>query len=676
MRILGYRLKKEFLIPFIVDDFAAKWDLAVRWLWEEYYHDTNDSNTMESDDRIVSGFSYWLAHLLGNMIQTARDAAPGDPVYTPWLTQNGQNTLFRRFLEALPDIPVFLFQAESITVCPPSFAKVDLEEIEPAKPGLLLQLCDITLNSPVPSPLQRVQLKLGLDVLYDLLTYRPACRKHGLFDLMMTYCASSEEPRRLEAIRAIRRWWSVSGRSHLEKESDSKLEGITDEMEETFALLTDPQRDLRSAAGYVNGIHERLTQRTFSNCLSRLESLMQPGEWSKDRVLAIISTYLVCCLPNLSLMKDLICLFGHVNEESRSEIQAVVVTLVGKMARFIGMPSQENSNAMALLTCFESSPKDSEQILLEWFSIITGVLQPADEGKFTPGTEAMSRFLFERLDQFEQNASFLCMLVYGHGLSQRERQRVVILLADRLLGVEGGEPDIEEQREQQKTMFRNTIAKLLMSTGKDMLSAQDLIILFHTLEIAPGTSMTLQFRKQIEAIQLFLSSPSLSSYFTPRSLSSAFQNLLDAQGSRILPLFMRSLLIALVHLGDAFKPYVAGGPNSVLGRVMTFKSLWNGARNSGGTDDELKRAKALWEGWTRCMQKCAPQSFGLLVDISKTYMSLVLNKLDREFSVDFEKWVKSRAIAIGVPRSKLKRALTVLDRLKSGETAVVEDTVE
>lgn len=676
----GYDLKMNRLLPFIIQDFPSRWDFAVRWLWEEYYQDSlRPVDATDIDDRHVSGYNFWLCQLVDRLFRQAHNATLAEPSYTPWLVQNSQSDIFRRFIQALPEVPMYLFDSKALPPCPPTLVDEPLptgedsdEQWKLPDPALFLKLCNVELTEPLATPLQVLQLQLGLELMYEVITFRPSLRPKGLLTQFMEFCMSDQRVRRIQSIHIACRWWSAGNRGAAANVTPDK--SLVSDVADSFAAVMNSSLIKDLGCGYVEGVHVRLTQRVSAFCIGEFEKLCvkrdQEDPWSDSQKISRLHIFFICSLRDGSLFQTLVAMLDRLEEP----VQQCVLQLFEAMVPFLAMPSDTNQLGAQVLHALGNNTKLVETHLLTWTKhLLMSPVSPTEDLEPVRLSVMLTRFLHDKLIADElKDSLFWTFIVNGSGLRKPELQFALFKIADIYV-------DIENVTDNSQTeILVDSIGKAVSRQGTvstdDNLTLIETFVCFHTMALsdANNTVYALSLRKQVAVTQLFITSPSLTKLFTQHTVCVALQTIVDQLGGNRLPtLYLRSVLMSIVRFGDSMKQFICENEKSILRKIMMVRSLWNGARQAGDSDDERKRNQALWEGWTRCVHKSIPYSFPMMVGISKSYMTLILKKLDSAFRDEFEKWLKTRAVSSGFSRSKVKSALAVIAELKTETTLMV-----
>lgn len=518
----SFDLKYELLVPFLLEDFVSRWDLAVRWLWEEWFHSHVSLKSEEKMER--SAYTFWLGHLLDRMFAIANDALPGDSelLFIPWLTNRNQNILFRRFLNRLPLLPKFMFEPlesndQELLPLPECMYIVRESgiDIQYPTPAILSTLFDITLNRPVPTPLQKLKMILGIDVLYDAITSRPAHRQ-WLLKKFLNYSTDKIDVRRCEAIRILSRWWTFSAGIRERELEKTNLDGLLNQD------LPETIKSRIESGGFFDGVHKVLYSSAEKHAVAHVDHLLlevppesvieelpaepingtqtemevdaseeKPVEpqndapivpkWNTEAVHALSDLYFVFCSRDPSYCKRLFDIYGDskTDEMVKSSIEDSFISLF----KFYGMPVAPStpetapSLSIRLMDVFrEHCPPGCETLVLKF---LMTVLAPPQEPvlpirtaqqtqvSIVPprATKELCDFILECIEkkpaQFSENPLYWIYIINGEEMSRRSVVLGLLSLVDLLLGVEGESEDAKAEREANRELFATTVASLL-----------------------------------------------------------------------------------------------------------------------------------------------------------------------------------------------------------------------
>ena len=609
-------LKRQVFVPYLVEKFEQRWDLAVRWLWEEYY----TARKLDQEEQYV----YWVLYLVQKLMVSGDKASIGGEmeVFIPWMHTRAQNVLFRKFLTSLPKLPgELLLSADDETSLDRDLAN-----------GLLANLCRIKFtggsadSGASPTPLEAVKLQLGLSTVYEVSSHFLSI-KARCGDLLLECATAEDRARRSEALVVLQSWLDSNKLSSIEK-----LE---------------------------------------AHALDLLKTLKSAKEPTTSLVGQKTDLYLWLCAKKPELLAHLFDMWDTLGTDGDAVVKPTLLKSLRSCFVQIGMPSEGNKGMDVLGALMNSGLKSGiEDVVM---SLCEGLTQTDPP---TRASSELAEFTINLIDSKPEQFSNPLLWMYlldANGVSKEQAFRGMIILADGVLG----ETD-PEKVEVARVKFCQPVARLLErhpapeskpTSTNAALSAfvhpVDVCVLFNCLDVErPVNTPDLSLKKNMEATTLLMNHPLLNRYYSARVMCYSIAQIMDQHAQKAPTLFMRTVMATQSKFKDEVSNFIL---THVLTRCVSFRTLWLGARmdskNQQPTDDSSRRAKALWEGWVRLLKMLTPLSFGLLVQIPQPKMKQILEKCGNEAQNEFITWLAPNVRGNRVPQ-RYVTAQTVITEIK------------
>ena len=664
-RIFAHSIFSEYkglLIDWKLADFTHRWDLCLRWLWESSYLDhvnklannptakpagekkvkmgTVSEDSENSDSKSLSNYESNLLLIVEEMFLRAESAVIGQSTtFMPWLTSNSQSHIFRKFMSQLPYVPVNGRVFE-----------------------IIKSFMDIELTLPLPTPLEKVKYQLSLEILYDLVTAKPALRKR-LLPILLSNLFSRNSAKRQESIKIIRGWWTVDTEKTGEfGYADGVFKPVYPLLEGVAILLVGSltQKNLEiehfrkmKSKKAAELIVETLSHRVVTENGDDMES----DDWEASDVHGILEFYF-SLIPR---KPEIFRVFLEVIPKLTGDV--VVETSAQSISNFllgIGLPKDENDMSYKLLQQVIQHVHDSKQVqnvLLHTVKTMTNyppditLMQP-----FTTPSKSFTRMIIDMMTSkrgHELSSEFWACIIAGDGFTRAETYQAIYALTESF---------INEENPQNHDMFVYIVKEVLKPPS--VLSPVEFLIFINNLcDLDPIVKTERKFppisvQKCTQALDLFFYNA--HSPFTMRSISAAISLMVSnyTSGSAYPLLFMRTVLGYLVRFKEASFGFVL---SQVLAPCCNLRMLWNAAKDRvSSKSEESRAAKMLWDSFILCLRECAPNSFVLIIQLQRDRLSLVVDKLGDEFMKRFWDWcMQERA---GIRGKKVQVALEVMDR--------------
>lgn len=625
-----FHIKSRVLVAFILEDFPGRWDFAVRWLWEEMYHAARSGND-------YAEYDYWLCVLLDQLFRTAEHGSTSAQLqastYIPWFVHQNESALFRKFILALPRLPTAFW--ESAVVAPP--VPVDNISIESvASPGYLLSLLETPVNKPLPTPLQKLRIQLGMELLYDFIIVRPSTRKLAIA-MLLGYCIHADRARRSEAIRVARRFWTKSDEAAVAaaegaessaaamvETSGALAKRIADRLE-GFAMKS--LRELSASPKVEAGVS--LTPAASTDMIvdgapgdndddiETTTSTEQPApqpDWTEDQVARQLDLFMVMAVRDPLLLRHLFALYPTLVSDV---VKRTILSMLGRTIAQIGMPRADNPTSLKLVEALDLGVDEgSELLLLRVLQMLHASLKTKggeEDGVATRMSVEVTAYVRRQLVEHPSrysNPLFWAYILTGEGLATEDIVRGVVMLLSVIdedphgyltaLADEGADASTAKDRGQQ--LFVSTISRLLTIQQADArsskrgdtrgLSPVDLLVLLHSVETSPPFPdlPAITTRQMVTAITLCLQNPALSTHFTYSMYANALERLLDRHMADLPKIVMSTLR----HVARKYRE-LHGFTVDVLTKIANTRIFKGRGRMEG-------YGKAMWEYWVRCME--------------------------------------------------------------------------
>lgn len=584
------QIVKSLFIPFLIENFESRWDLAVQWLWQEWYIGEKNEN--------MDRYREFLMCLLDEIFENANRATDDRNLsaFIPWLHQRGQNLLFRKFLTSLPMIPL-------------EIVKSTLDESESRhSDGLILKLCNNAISGHVPTPIESAKIQLGLNTLYEVSTHFRPTRSFSE-NCLLEFCVSNDMHRRINALSVIQRWFT----------------------------------DDEYPNDRIRGLLEAIS-------IENLEGLREfNAEWGQEQVEQRLDLYLWLCVKDPIFISRLLKFWPEIMDKDSEEkiLSSTTVQNLKRTISIIGMPKVGKKSFRIIDAIQKFHPNGSEQLILPILESLYQPIQGIVLGSEI--TQAIISLISESPKQFS-NPMYWYYLLDAEGLPKETALRALVILAEYFLDKE----DPEELAQAKSAFCTITARLLRKhpapeskpSTGNlklnEFVHPIDVCVLFVCLDVAkPDNVPDLSLKKNIEVTNMLMNNPSVNQFFSGRIMCYSIAEILEKYEQKVPTLLLRTVISTLNKFKSEVSQFVL---THVLTRCVGFRSLWLGAKmeakKQSAVDADGRRAKALWEGWVRVLKILAPQSFSLLVQIPKPKMKQILEKSGNDTQIAYDKWLR------------------------------------
>lgn len=585
----------DVVVSFFLEDFLGRWDFAVRWLWEEHYH-----GFREGENYIQ--YDYWLCMLLQRIMadadQAALDVQKQKTTFIPWLIGHDEATTFRRFLTSLPRLPTSFCRAEQVPNLDSSLASVEYS-------GFLMSLLKTPLSRPIATPLQKLRLQLGVDILFDLISQRLTMRAYAT-RLFLTCCVHPERGRRSEAIRVARKLWSS-------EQVDSSVNSFVVSKLENLAIkfilaLTNSIEDQDNS-----DLDEELLFTETSSTVTELPKTA--NGWDEETAMKHLDLYMVMLGKDPALLKYLLSIYYQFEREG--PIAKTALGMLGRSIAYIGMP-KVGQPSMKIVDAIESEcPEGSEDILLRILQVLSvpqKKITESGENDLPPRLSSelvgcIRKVIQQRPHTFN-DPLFWGYMLPGEGMSRDDVIRGLVHIIT-VLEDDGYEKmttlpdeDTNNLSDKGRQLFVTAVSRLFCYQQQDgdadkkalsfnIVTPADVLVLLHTVEIAPPLPdlPSTSLRQMAIAVNLCLQHPSFAPYFTHSAFAVALQKVLDDHLSKLPRIFMSTL----AHCVRKWKKELTVFTTDVLAKVASSRVFKGKGRSEGD-------GKVVWEFWIRCIE--------------------------------------------------------------------------
>ncbi|CAG8496504.1 9364_t:CDS:10 [Ambispora leptoticha] len=240
---------RELMMKYILEDFRGRMELALTWLYEEWYH---DNIMLRNSSSYSANYAKWLRRLL--------DAA------MPALEAKDQT--FSSFLLDVPELP---------------------EDV--------VDRVKIYCNDPD-------RMQLGFSTLSQLIEMRPPVRQCAM-NILLQYSIHKDRITRSSAIVTLRKWWGAHDNSQIAAEIQSfAIKSLNELCLESPPLPYDYHYHLGSpVAEQGSSSAERLDQVTSATTISGNDELTR--KWTEQEITKRLELYLALVAKQHELLSEL-----------------------------------------------------------------------------------------------------------------------------------------------------------------------------------------------------------------------------------------------------------------------------------------------------------------------------------------------------------------------------------
>lgn len=629
----GYR---DIFIEWVLADFTRRWDMALRWLWESWYNDHVSSKNAGEDCLYNNNLTY----LMRVLFELAEKATPGmDLTFIPWIVNHA--TIFRKFLLMLPRTA-----GDSHVLT------------------LLRNYLDIEFTEPSPTPIENLKFNMSLEILFDLITQRPAYRK--FLPEILCYLFSTDPKKRALCVKCVKKWWETDSSRALEFgfSSEGFFVPLYELLENFGLLLIDSlvQKKFDLAVFEKSGSHTvtRLITETFSKIKGMDEILDENSAWPLFVINGSLQYYFSLVTRKPELIRRLISVLPYA--ENEMVISVISDSMVSFLSSF-GIPKDmdEISYKMIqhLLVCFQN-PKLTRlhKVIIRTIKTLTNYPpDPETAQQFTSPSYVFTRLVVETIkaNHHIEAADLWGCIISGDGLSRQETFMAIYMLAKYL--VKPHEPGNCE-------LFVY-IAKEILKPPAVLSPVEFLIFVNNLFDLAPFGFSAAKFpllKKEqcVQVLKLFISSS--ISPFNNRSLSASITLMMSnySTGISYPLLFMDTVIEYSLHYRQEVYGFIL---SQVLAPCCNLKMMWNAAKDRVFIkSDEGQAAKSLWKSFIKSLEICSPSSFVLIIQLQKDRLTLVLENLDATTHKMFREWcIQEKS---GLRSKKVEAVLDIIDSMQ------------
>ncbi|KAJ3328004.1 hypothetical protein HDU76_010746 [Blyttiomyces sp. JEL0837] len=569
---------RERMVDFVLNEFRARHEIAVLWLYEEYRMDLErklsqageDGNSMDVDEsahrpRYPNLFHRLLVGLRGELRADVSDKRPGlDP----------RDRTFTKFLIDAPEVTEYAI--------------------------------DVVVRGYCDDPLR---YQLGLSTLRDLVNLRPASRQQCL-DLLLSYCIHPTKATRSNAIRIVKRWFAESApvADSVEQFAVKMLEKLLGPPP-AVEIVQSNEEDAEAMENFVDAAGLGSNDLAFDDVAAPAGSqpsdmsaltpvgvaLGAPPRWLELDVVRHVELFFVLCSCNKKEVL-LLRLFTMYPDFTR-DVANVILGHIHPLIRSLAQDPDDMATLVKLIRDFPQGAKDMASRVVE---ILTEKEKPSKE---------LVSAVYEAFKERDLDGMFVLPVITGLDkaailqslpkvlscLDDSEVRRRMV--EDTLIKI-ASDPPVAKPAPAGGVVASVPAASTEGGNAGPIVPPSELLIAIHNLEESVGVVK----RWMLEGTQICLRHPEV---FKQEVLAIVIQQLSD-QGK--LP---RLLMATVIGSVKQF-PNLAGFVSNILTKLVG-KKIW-----TQGT---------LWEGFIRCCGIIAPTSFAVLVNLPKDPLEDVLKKM-------------------------------------------------